>query len=183
MQLSNLDVRIIPKDPPAGSSGAKRFFQQCLRQIINSTWGFLVNYGSVVLQVLGNPIDVIRSLLDKMTHVCQMRRAVDEELFGLPLQDRKYVSIVAIALDDLPSHDENPLERHIRHLKHAPDDRKELLLVKLRNASFVLSTTGVKSVRRCVLAIIRYVAALFAALTSGLASKHVAVHTPHTIAL
>jgi hypothetical protein len=73
MQFSNFNLK------PGRLSSLKRKDRGC--QCIGQTlWSVFLNYGFIALHILGNPIDVIWSHLEKLDHMRQTQKKVVAEL-------------------------------------------------------------------------------------------------------
>lgn len=136
------------------------------------------SYSFVLCHLLGNPLDFLWSHLERLQRMRAFRRAV-------PGRYGDNVVVVCIALDDFEQDvTHSRLLRRLAFLEQTNQLAElEDLLGKCRIAGGQLRESRVSSTRRSVIAVMAYAIALFTTLSSNLAQKSVAVHTPHTIAL
>ncbi|KAJ9635442.1 hypothetical protein H2199_008445 [Coniosporium tulheliwenetii] len=186
MHFSNsaLDLFSLSSPPVPASGGSES-------DAARTAWSVFINYGFVASHLLGNPIDVIWSHLEKLEHMRQIREQRQEP--GRP-RDNAALAIICIILDDFefdhgtrytaetaaPRKLSEILVSHKDSLEHAA---RVKFLKKCRDAAFHLADTRTSSTRRAALAVIAYAVALFISLASAMAQNSAAVHTPHTLAL
>ncbi|EON66377.1 hypothetical protein W97_05474 [Coniosporium apollinis CBS 100218] len=132
--------------------------------------------------LLGNPIDVIWSHLEKLEHMHRTQ------------QDDAALAIIRITLDDFDfdhgAQSTAKIEARetlsailIRYKNSLGHTERIGFLEKCHDAAFLLAHNRTSSTRRAALAVIAYAVALFTSLASAMAQNSAAVHTPHTLAL
>lgn len=180
MHFSNFELELFslssPSVPASGGSGS---------YAARTAWSVFINYGFVASHLLGNPIDVIWSHLEKLEHMHHQMQ-----------QDDAALAIIRITLDDFDFDFDHGAQSTakieatetlsailIRYKNSLGHTERIRFLEKCHDAAFLLAHSRTSSTRRAALAVIAYAVALFTSLASAMAQNSAAVHTPHTLAL